>query len=185
MADTFIISAVALYKAPHYTGADSNNVIGINVSKLQGFSPRFAYLKRYLVPGQNQIQQLLTFEVSSVELLEPNTLTGVYVEVSGEGVLVDCISVADFIATADGTQANLTRKYAGGVPAFVTPTPTKYCITRLDDSSVSAHSQVVTDYVGQYIGNVYFVSHVTGTSIYTFNSYTIPVAINGDVIATC
>lgn len=185
MADTFIISAVALYKAPHFTGVDSNNVIGINVSKLQGFSPRFAYLKRYLVPGQNQIQQLLTFEVSSVELLDPNILTGVYVEVSGEGVLVDCVSVADFIATADGTQTNLTRKYPGGVPAFVTPTTTKYCITRLDDSSVSAHSQVVTDYVGQYIGNVYFVSHVTGTSIYYFNSYTIPVAIKGDVIATC
>jgi hypothetical protein len=185
MADTFIISAVALYKAPHFTAFDSNNVIGINVSKLQGFSPRLAYLKRYLVPGQNQVQQLLTFEISSIDALDPNLLTGVYVEVSGEGVLVDCISVADFIATADGTQANLTRRYASGVPQFVTPSPIKYCVTRLDDSSVSAHSQVVTDYVGQYIGNVYFVSHVTGTSIYYFLSYTIPVPINGDVIATC
>jgi hypothetical protein len=185
MPDTFIISAVAIYKAPHFTGFDSNNEIGINVSKLQGFSPRFAYLKRYLVPGQNQVQYLLTFDVSSVDLLDPNTLTGVYVEVSGEGVLVDCISVDDFIATADGTQAALTRKYASGIPAFVTPTPSTYCITRLDDGSVSAHSQVSTDYVGQYIGNVIMVSRLTGSSIYRISSYTVPIPINGDVIATC
>lgn len=185
MSDTFIVQATALYKAPHFTGFDSNNQIGINVSKLQGFSPRFAYLKRYLVPGQNQIQYLLTFEVSSQELLDPNTLQGIYAEVSGEGVLIDCISVADFIATADGTQAAFTRRYAGGIPAFVSPTPTKYCITRLDDASGSAHNQIVMDYVLQYIGAINFISHVTGTSIYTFMSYTIPKPINGDVIATC
>lgn len=185
MSDTFIISAYAIYKAPHFTGFDSNNQIGINVSKLQGFSPRYAYLKRYLVPGQNQIQYLLTFDASSVDMLDPNLLQGVYVEVSGEGVLVDCVSVADFIATADGTQANLTRRYAGGIPAFISPTKTKYCITRLDAGNGSAINQVVMDYIGQYIGDVSFVSHVTGTSIYSFLSYTVPVAINGDVIATC
>lgn len=183
MAEVYLISAVALYKATHYTGGDVNtSTIGINVSKTQGFSPRFAYLKRYLVPGQNQIQVLLTFDVSSVDLLDPNTLTGVYTEVSGEGVLVDCISVADFIATADGTQANLTRKYAAGIPAFTSPTPTTYFIHRLDDASVSAHSQVATDYQNQYAGNVTHVSHVTGTSIYSISSYTVPVPIGSDVI---
>lgn len=185
MSDTFIVQATAIYKAPHFTGFDSNNQIGINVSKLQGFSPRLAWLRRYLVPGQNQVQYLLTFEITSVDALDPNLLQGVYCEVSGEGVLIDCISVADFINTADGNQAAFTRRYASGIPAFTSPTPVKYCITRLDDASVSAHSQVCTDYVGQYIGNVYTISHLTGSSIYYVMSYTVPIPINGDVIATC
>lgn len=184
MAETYIISAVALYKATHFTGNDSNNVIGVNVSKLQGFSPRYAYVKRYLVPGQNQIQSLLTFSVSSEELLDPNLIQGIYIEVSGEGVVVDCISVADFIATADGLQVNLTRRYAAGVPAFTSPTPTTYYIRRLDDASVSAHSDVCTDYVLQYVGACTHVSHVTGTSIYAISSYTVPIPIGGDVITT-
>ena len=182
MSDTFIISAVALYKATHFTGYDGDNTIGINVSKLQGYSPRYAYIKRYLVQGQNQIQYLLTFNASSADLLDPNILQGVYVEVSGEGVVVDCFSIADFISTADGNQANLTRRYSGGIPAFVTPTPTIYFIRRLDDGSAFAHDNVVTDYVTQYVGNVKMVSHLTGTSVYTISSYTVPVPIGSDTV---
>ena len=184
MADTFIISGYALYKATHFTGFDNDNQIGINVSKLQGFSPRYAWVKRYLVPGQNQIQFLLTFGPSSAEVTDPNILQGVYIEISGEGVVIDCISVDNFIAAADGL-GTITRRYAAGVPAFVSPTPTCYIIARLDDASGSAHNQVVMDYVGQYIGSVQFVSHVTGTSLYKVLSYTVPVPIGGDIIESC
>lgn len=183
MADTFIISAFALYKATHYTGNDSNNEIGINVSKLQGFSPRFAWLKRYIVPGQNQVQYLLTFEVNSIEQLDSNTLSGVYIEVSAEGVLIDCISIDNFIAAADGTGV-ITRQYAGGVPAFTSPTPTAYCLVRSDAGTASAANQVVMDYVLQMIGNVSIRSTFSGVSHYSFSSYTIPKPIGNDLITS-
>lgn len=185
MADTFLISAVALYKATHFTGYSSGeNIIAIDVAEIGAFTPRAAYIKRYLVPGQNQVQYLLDFAPSSADLLDANILQGIYVEQNGMGVVVDCISVADFIATANGSQAALTRRYGSGIPAFTTPTPTTYYVRRLDDATGSAHNIVVTDYVTQYVGSVKFVSHVTGTSIYTFDSYTVPVAIKGDVIST-
>lgn len=181
MADTFIISGYAIYKATHLSNLEE---IGINVSKLQGFSPRYAYVKRYLVPGQNQVQALLTFEPTSDELLDPNTLQGVYVEVSGEGVVIDCISIDNFIAAADGT-STITRRYSGGYPAFTSPTPSCYTVTRLDDGTGFAHDVVVTDYVGQYIGSVKLVNHVTGTGTYQMSSYFRPRPVKGDVIGTC
>jgi len=71
MADTYLISAVAIYKATHFT---PNETIAINVARLQGYSPRNAWVKRYLVQGQNQIQYLLDFEPSSADVLDPNIL---------------------------------------------------------------------------------------------------------------
>lgn len=183
MADTFIIAAFALYKATHYTGNDSNNEIGINVSKLQGFSPRLAWLKRYIVPGQNQVQYLLTFEVSSIDQQDPNLLQGVYLEVSGEGVLIDCISVDNFIAAADGT-GTITRNYAAGVPAFTSPTPAAYCLVRSDDGSAAAHGDASTDYVGAYIGNMIVRSSFSGVTHYSFNSFTIPKPLGTDIISS-
>lgn len=184
MADTYILPAYALYTAPHFTGFDNNNQIAINVIQIDAFSPRYAWLKRYLVPGQNQIQYLLTFEPNSLEVADPNILQGVYIEQDGKGVLIDCISVDNFIAAADGL-GTITRRYAAGVPAFVTPTPTCYIIARIDNATGSDMNDVVMGYVTQYIGNVQFVSHVTGTSLYRIYSYTVPVGINGDQIESC
>ncbi len=184
MADTFIISAYAIYKATHFTGFDSNNQIGIPVAQLNAYVPRNVWLKRYLVPGQNQIQELLTFEVNSADLLDTNLLQGIYIEVDGQGVMIDCISTADFIAVANGSQATITRRYGSGIPAFVTPTPTIYYIHRVDNASGSAHDDVATDYLGQYIGNVTFSSQFSGTSVYKISSYTVPVAIGSDVVNT-
>jgi hypothetical protein len=111
MADT-LIAAVAIYKATHFT---PNETISINALRLQGYSPRNAWVKRYLVQGQNQVQYLLTFEPSSAEVLDPNILQGLYIEVDGVGVVIDCTSVADFVSTVNGDQAALTRRYASGI----------------------------------------------------------------------
>lgn len=178
MADTFIISAFAIYKATHLVNLEE---IGINVSKLQGFSPRNAWVRRYIVPGQNQVQSLLTFEVNSVDVLDANLLQGVYLEVSGEGVVIDCISIDNFIAAADGT-GTITQRYAAGIPAFVSPGPSTYCLVRADDGSVSAHSDVCTDYVQQYFGPMILRHQVSGVSYYQFQSFTTPKAIGSDVI---
>lgn len=176
MANTILTPATCLYKAPHFTGYDSNNVITINADNVLAFTPRPAWIKRYLVPGQNQIQYLLTFEPSSADLADPNTLQGVYVEeMPGLGVVIDSISVTDTNNALNGV-SGITPRYGGGIPLFTTPTAIAYCLVRADDGSAYAHGQVSTQYVNQYYGNVRVRSNVSGISHYILFSYTFPIA---------
>lgn len=175
MSNTFLLPAVALYKAPHFTGYDSNNVISLNADLIGAFTPRPAWIKRYLVPGQNQIQYLLTFEPSSADLADPNTLTGVYIEQNGLGVVVDSISVTNLTNALNGT-GSITQTYPSGVPLFTTPTAIAYCLSRADDGSASAHGLVSQAYVNQYVGNVRLRSNISGISHYILFSYVFPVA---------
>lgn len=176
MANTFLLAAVALYKAPHFTGYDSNNVISLNADNILAFTPRPAWIKRYLVPGQNQIQYLVTFEPSSADLADPNTLLGVYIEeMPGMGVVIDCISVANLNSALNGV-GTITQNYASGIPAFTTPTAIAYCLSRADDGSSYAHGQVSVQYVGQYYGNIRLRSNVSGISHYILFSFTFPIA---------
>lgn len=178
MANTILTAAYSLYKAPHFTGYDSNNLITINADRIQAFTPRPAWVKRYLVPGQNQIQYLLTFEPSSADLADPNILTGVYIEQDGQGVVIDCISVVNAEAAFNGT-GSLTTTYIGqpgGIPLFTTPTAVAYCLSRADDGSAYAHGQVSTQYVNMSYGNIRLRSNISGISHYTIFSYVFPIA---------
>ena len=181
MASSYLIAATALYKAPHFTAFDANNQITINADRIMAFTPRAAYLLRYLVPGQNQIQYLLTFEPTSAQLLDVNTLQGVYVEQDGQGVLVDCISVTNFVNAVD-TAGSITPRYGGAIPVFVSPVAIAWCISRADDGSGFSHDNVVTDYLNQYAGNVRLRSNISGVSHYIVFSYTQIVAIGADVV---
>ena len=185
MADTFLFSATAIYKATHYVFDDVNSrVVTFNAPRIQGFSPRNVWLLRQIIPGQNQVQYLLTFEPSSADLADTNTLQGIYVEQDGQGVMIDCISIANFDAVANGTLGGISPRY-GAPPAFTTPTPLYYCVTRSDDGTGYDHDVFVTDYVSQYIGNVRLTSNVTGVSTYRFQAFSAPRAIGSDTIALC
>lgn len=176
MANTILTPVTCLYKAPHFTGYDSNNVITLNADNVLAFTPRPAWIKRYLVPGQNQIQYLLTFEPTSADLADPNLLQGVYVEeMPGLGVVIDSISVVDTNNALNGT-SSITPRYGAGIPQFTTPTAIAYCLSRADDGSAYAHGQVSTQYVGQYAGNVRLRSNISGISHYILFSYTFPIA---------
>lgn len=178
MANTILLAVYALYKAPHFVAYDVNeNQISLNADRIGAFTPRPCWIKRYLVPGQNQIQVLLTFEPTSAEVADPNTLFGIYVEQDGLGVVVDCISVANLVGALNGTGSYTTlyTGQTGGVPIFVSPTTTAYCLVRADDGSGYAHAKVETDYVLQYYGNIIRRSYFSGVSHYTLNSFIPPV----------
>jgi len=178
MANTILTAAYALYKAPHFTGYDANNLITINADLIGAFTPRPAWIKRYLVPGQNQVQYLLTFEPSSADLADPNILTGVYIEQNGVGVVIDCINVANAEAAFNGT-GSLTTTYIGqpgGIPLWTSPTALAYCLSRADDGSTYAHGQVAMQYVNQYVGNIKMRSSISGITHYVLFSYIFPVA---------
>lgn len=178
-----LFSAQAIYKATHYVFDGPNNVITFDADEIGAFTPRNVWLLRQLVPAQNQIQYLLTFEPTSAQLADTNTLQGIYVEQNGQGVMIDCISIANFIAVAGGTGV-IQGRY-GSSPAFSGPTPSWWCVTRTDDGTAFNHGDVSTDYIGQYIGNVRLKTNSSGVSVYTFQAYGTVVAIGSDSVAIC
>ena len=185
MADTFLFSATAIYKATHYVFDDVNSrVVTFNAPRVQGFSPRNVWLLRQIIPGQNQVQYLLTFEPTSDQLNDTNTLQGVYVEQDGLGIMIDCISIQNFDAVANGTLGGISPRY-GTPQAFTTPSALFYCVTRSDDGTGFAHDDFVMDYVGFYIGNVRLTSNNTGVSVYRMQSYVTVVPQGSDTVALC
>ena len=180
---TILFQATAILKNEQYVFNDPNNVIEFNAVNIDAFSPRNAWLLRYIIPGTNQVQYLITFAPSSADLADSNTIQGLWVEQDGKGVLIDCISLENFNAVANGT-GTIQRRY-GAAPAFTTPTPNYWCITRTDDGSTAAHGKVSTDYVGQYIGNVRLKSNTSGQSVYEVRAYGTMRAIGSDSVAQC
>lgn len=180
---TILFQATAILKNEKYVFNDSNNVITLNAVNIEAFAPRYAWLLRYLVPGTNQVQYLITFNPSSADLADSNTIAGLWVEQDGKGVLIDCISLDNFIAVANGT-GTIQRRY-GAAPAFTTPRGACWRITRADAGTAAAHGDVAMDYIGQYVGNVRLVSNTSGVSVYEVTAYGTMVAIGTDSVATC
>jgi hypothetical protein len=179
-----LIKATAIFKDGQYVFNDPNNEIDLNSLEIDSFAPRNCWLLRYIIPATNQVQYMLTFKPSSADLADSNTIQGLWVEQEGKGVMIDCISIDNFNTILNAGSGNLQRRY-GAAPAFTTPTPSCYRITRADNGTGAAHDQVVTDYVGQYIGNIRMVSNNSGISVYEISAYGTPVAIGTDSIAAC
>lgn len=181
-----IFPVTAIYKNGQYVFNDPNNVIDINATLLAPFSPRNAWLLRQLVPGTNQVQYLLTFSPSSADIADTNTIQGIYLEEVGssQGVLIDCISIDNFNLAANGTTTSVQRRY-GAAPAFTTPTPACWRITRADNGTAAAHGTVSTDYVGKIYGNVRLVSNTSGVSVYEVTAFGTLVAVKSDSVAAC
>lgn len=177
------ILATCIWTLGHYTFNDPQNVISINAADVAAFSPVNGWLVRNMVPGNNQVQYNLTFDPTSADLADVNTIAGVYIEQDGKGALIDAISISNVILVLNGT-GTIQRRY-GAAPSFTTPTPLWYCVTRSDDGSGSAHDDVVTDYVSQYIGNVRLKTNTSGVSVYTFQAFGLPKAIGSDTVAQC
>ncbi|HNU13630.1 MAG TPA: hypothetical protein PKI55_04170 [Chitinophagaceae bacterium] len=180
---SYLVKATAIWRNARYVFNDPNNVIDLNSPKIDAFSPRNVWLLRQLVPGQNQVQYLITFAPSSEQIADANTIQGLWVEQDGQGVMIDCISIDNFNSILN-SGGDLQRRY-GAAPAFTSPTPTGYCITRSDDGSASAHQQVTFDYIGQYIGNVRLQSNLSGVSVYRVSAYAAPTPVGSDVIVEC
>lgn len=180
---TVLFTATAIYTRGQYVFNDPNNQIDLNAYKVDAFSPRNVWLLRYLVPGTNQVQYLLTFQPTSADLADANTIIGLYVEQDGKGTMIDCISIDNFNLVANGTGV-IQRRY-GAAPAFTNPTPNWWCVTRADDGSGFAHNDVVTDYIGQYFGNVRLKTNTSGVSVYTFQAYGTVIGVGADSVAQC
>ncbi len=174
-----LVNAYVLYNATTsiYVG---NNVpaptVSINCERLQAYSPRPVWLLRQAAPGDGTIILYEpTFNPTSDQLLDTNTLTGMFIIQDDQSIIVDVTTVAAFQAACDaccGTvPAIIANNYAGSPTAYAAVTLTTLCIYRLDDGSAGAHDAFADDYVGNYVGKAIMRSNLSNTSHYTITTY--------------
>lgn len=190
-----IVNAYVIYNGTtgNFVGNDYITV-SINCERLQSYSPRPVWLVREIAPGDGTtILYVPTFSPSSDQLLDPNTLPGLWCEVDGQDVMLDVQnqSVATFNAACnaccDEVPTIVASNYNGNVPAFEPLPINTFCIYSIDDGSAGAHDAFADRYVGLYIGyirlrsNVSYTSHYQMTSYYTY-SQLLKMMQEGDVL---
>ena len=178
-----LVNAYVIYNGTmsQYVG-DQGISISINCERLQAFSPRPVWLKRILAPGDGTvILYEPTFALTTPELLDPNTLSGYWMEQDGQDVMVDVTTLAAFQQACDaccGTVPTIiANNYGGSAPAFTPLAVNTLCIYRFDDGSAGAHDAFAADYVSEFIGTAVIrrsfsnVTHYTISTYWTYNNF--------------
>jgi hypothetical protein len=174
-----LVTAYVLYDAKTniYVGNDvPSPTVSINCERLQAYSPRPVWLKRMLAPGDGTvILYEPTFNPSSDELLDSNTLQGMFIIQDDSSIIVDVTTVLAFQTACDaccGTVPDIiASNYAGSPPAFSPVTLNTFCIYRFDNGSAGAHDSFADDYVGSFVGTAVMRSNFSNVSHYTISSY--------------
>lgn len=172
-----LVNAYVIYNGTTNEFVGDNGVtISINCERLAAFSPRPVWLKRLLAPGDGTIILYEpTFNPTSDELLDTNTLQGFWIEQDGMDVMIDVTTQAAFQTACDaccGTVPTIiANNYAGNTPDFTPLTLNTFCIYRFDNGSAGAHDAFAWAYTGQYIGTAVMRSNFSNVSHYTIRSY--------------
>lgn len=164
-----------------FVGEQARPTISINCERIEAWSPRPVWLKRFTAPGDGTvILYEPTFNPTSDELLDPNTLQGYWVEQDGQDAMVDVASLAAFQtacnAAAGSVGTLVTPFYVSGLTAFTTLTLNTVCIYRFDSGSQGAIDKFAWDYASQYLtvvarSNFSNVSHYTLTTYWTVTNF--------------
>ena len=181
-----LVNAYVLYDgtSSNYVGNQTPAVvISINCERLQSYSPRPVWLKRLFAPGDGIVVLYEpTFNPTSDELLDPNILTGLWIEQDGQDVMIDVTTIAVFQSACDAccgaVPAIMDNRYGGNPTAMAPLTTNTFCIYRADDGSAGAHDAFADDYVGNFVGiaqlrsNFSFLSHYTITTYFSQAQFT-------------
>jgi hypothetical protein len=178
MADA-IVYAYVIYNGTTSTFVGDDYVtVAINCNRLQAYSPRPVWLVRELAPGDGTIILYIpTFYPSSDQLLDPNTLPGLWIEVDGQDVMIDVQNQnpTTFITACNACCGSVptivASNYNGNTPDFTPLTLNSFCIYRFDDGSAGAHDAFAAAYVGKYVGIAQLRSNFSNTSHYTIQSF--------------
>ena len=169
-----LVNAYVIYNGTtsEFVG-DSYVTITINCERLQAYSPRPVWLKRFLAPGDGTIILYEpTFSPSSDDLLDSNTLQGFWIEQDDQDTMIDVTTQAAFQESClDGSPALLPSRWNGNTPDFTAPTLNSLCIYRFDSGSAADHDAFAWDYTGQYIGTAQLRSNFSNTSHYSIQTY--------------
>lgn len=173
-----LVYAYVLYNGTSASPVPDYTTVTINCDRLQSYSPRPVWLVRELAPGDGTtILWVPTFSPTSDQLLDPNTIPGLWLEVDGQDVVID---VQNQNPTTFNTACNaccgsvptiVASNYNGLVPAFTPLTINTFCIYRNNTGSAGDHDAFSDDYVGTTIGSVVQARYFSNTSQYTIQSY--------------
>lgn len=174
-----LVNAYVLYNATTniYVGNDVPAItVSINCERLQAYSPRPCWLLRMLAPGDGTvILYEPTFNPSSDQVLDANTLQGMFIIQDDQSIIIDVTTVAAFQAACDaccGTVPTIIANNYGGNPTpFTTLTLNTFCIFRSDSGSAGDHDAFADDYVGNFVGIAQLRSNFSGLSHYTIQTY--------------
>lgn len=174
-----IVYAYVIYNGTENTFVGNDYVtVAINCARLQAFSPRPVWLVRELAPGDGTIILYVpTFYPNSDQLLDPNTLNGLWVTIDGQDVMLDVQnqSPTTFITACNACCGSVptivASNFNGSVPVFTPLTLNTFCIYRFDDGSAGAHDAFAAAYVGKYVGTAVMRSNFSNTSHYTIQSF--------------
>lgn len=190
-----LVNAYVIYNGASNSYVDDGTVITLNCEMLAAFTPRAVWLQRVLAPGDGTLVLYQpTFSINSTDITQygTNLIQGFWVEQNGMGMMVDVANINTIITACntccdDSPVGTLTRFYTSGIPLFAAPTTQYYCITRLDNGSITAHQDAAFAYTGTYVGDFRVVSNTSGVSVYRVASFTgwPPVARGTDTIVAC
>jgi len=187
-----IVYAYAIYNGTTSTFVGDDYVtIPINCSRLNAYSPRPVWLVRELAPGDGTIILYIpTFYPNSEQLLDPNTLSGLWIEVDGQDVMIDVQnqSTTTFITACNACCGSVptivASNWNGNTPDFAPLALNSLCIYRFDDGSAGAHNAFAADYVGKYIGVAQLRSNFSNTSHYSITTYYTYTQFQGIIIGS-
>jgi hypothetical protein len=171
-----LVNAYVIYNGTTNEFVGNNGqTVSINGDRLQAYSPRPVWLKRVLAAGDGTVVQYTpTFAPTSEELLDANTLTGLWIEQDFQDVMIDVTSVVAFQTAVNATPGTvpdiIDNRYGGNTPLFSSLTFNTFCVTRTDGGTAAAHYDFALDYGMNIVGNVRLRSNISNVSKYTVNS---------------
>lgn len=157
--------------------------ITLNCLELSAFSPRQAWIKTEVAPGDGTA---LVYVVTSEEPADlTNVIQGWMVVQNSESVIIDAVDLDAILgacnACCDG-EYEIAPYYTSGVPAFTVPSFSQFCIERTDDGSSSAFETFNLDYLTFILGGGTVFARSGGVTSYDVLSATTPPAILGDTV---
>lgn len=162
------ISAKVLYKNEEFLACTKSALIN---TVLVNSDPKVAWI---FPNGYGYYQLTFTDPQNS------RALTGVWITEGAQGQLIDG-ALADVQTLLSAGTGTVTPIYNGVFPTVVDPTATQYTFTRVDDGDIGAMQDFMLAYLPWVIpGTLQRSSYSTGTSTYTFNSYTDPIPQGND-----
>lgn len=183
-----IVNANVLFNVTSGTALMGQGVVAsINCLKLSAFSPRQAWIKtNYHAGDGTTITYTVTMEPTDPEI-DATTIKGWMVQQEDDVLIIDAVSAQAILdacnACCGDVPALIPPYYTSGVPAYVYPVASKFCVTRADEGSAWDHELFTEDYIVQTIGGARIVSS-TGTSTkYEVLAYGTPAAVGADTVA--
>ncbi len=159
----------------------------LNCERLNSFSPRQAWMKRQMNPGDGTVITNTPSSDPNDPEFDANTIQGFLIQQDDNTLFIDIANAAALTDACNeccgDVPAIATPFYTSGIPdVFAVPTLANYCIERADAGDGYAHQILGLDYVGQTVGNTRIADSDGEETHYQVQAFSAPVALGTDTV---